>query len=182
MRKKIGKRIGPVPIALAVFALAAVLSVGALFAVNANSIQAQGMPEVQDSNPATLDADDCEVVVIADDTGGVLGTPLSGSVAGDSCTVSDDSVDVVLQNEDPIASLAVAVYTTGGDEHNVQAMGGTPVAPLGKKGVNEDLFEIEEAGNRVGGGSAPGSQTITVSRDMADSKGEVYLFVLPCNQ
>ena len=173
MRTKNGKRIGPVPIALAVFALAAVLSVGALFAVNANSIQAQGLPATptQQDEIAGTGADDCEVSVI---TGEDPATLMGGRVMGGGCNVSGDSVDVVLENASP-AGRAVAVYTTGGDEYNVQAMDGT--TNLGKKGVNEDLFEIDGRGKKVGGGTAPGSQTITVSQDMADGKGEVYLFV-----
>ena len=171
MRKKIGKRIGPVPITLAVVALAAVLSVGALFAVNANSIQAQEIPQIpgaSDQVAGTAD-DDCEVSVI-----NAAGELMGGPVMGGGCAVGGDSVDVVFENASA-AARAVAVYTTGGDEYNVQAMNG--MTNLGKKGVNEDLVELDARGSKVGGGTAPGSQTITVSRDMADGKGEVYLFV-----
>ena len=101
-----------------------------------------------------------------------------GPVSGAGCNVSGDSVDVVFENAHAganAAARAIAVYTTGGDEYNVQAMNG--MTDRGKKGVNEDLFEIDKSGPKVGGGTTPGSQTITVTRDMADSKGEVYLFV-----
>ena len=172
MRKKNGKRIGVVPIALvAVFALAAFVSVGIWLAPN--SAQAQGIPTASgdaDQRAATGD-DDCKVAVINED-----GDPIGGPVEGGGCSVSGDSVDVVLENASN-AARAVAVYTTGGDEYNVQAMDYTQTGPLGKKGVNEDLFEIDERGSKVGGGNSPGSQTVTVSRDMADAKGEIYLFV-----
>ena len=64
MRKQIGKRIGPVPIALvAVFVLAAFVSVGLLFTVNSGSmIYAQGLPSPDEIPPAP-DVKDCEVVV-----------------------------------------------------------------------------------------------------------------------
>ena len=173
MRKKIGKRIGPVPITLAAFALAAVLSVGLLFAMNGNVTQAQGIPAAPTDNAASTGAEDCDVTVI--DAGG---EPQMGPVSGAGCNVSGDSVDVVFENAHAgtdAAAGAIAVYTTGGDEYNVQAM--NDMTDLGKKGVNEDLFEIDKSGPKVGGGTTPGSQTITVTRDMADSKGKVYLFV-----
>ena len=169
MRTKIGTKIGPVPITLAVFALAAVLSVGLLVLATGggNVTQAQGLGPSTTITPAV---GKCEVTVIASN-----GDEESGRVSGSGCNVTGDTVDVVLKNAST-AERAIAVYTTGGDEYNVQAMGGIPVGPLGRKGVNEDLFDLDAAGTKVGGGADPGSETITVSRDMA-ADGEVYLFV-----
>ena len=77
MRKKIGKRIGPVPITLAAFALAAVLSVGLLFAMNGNVTQAQGIPAAPTDNAASTGAEDCDVTVID-----AMGDATNGSGVG----------------------------------------------------------------------------------------------------
>ena len=66
MRKKIGKRIGPVPIALvAVLALAAFISAGLLLTVNGNVAQAQDVP----STPDGTSAKKCQATVAGDDEG-----------------------------------------------------------------------------------------------------------------
>ena len=65
MRTKIGKRIGPVPIALvAVLALAALISAGLLLATNNGVTQAQELPP--EGTAPGPDDKDCEVVIFSE--------------------------------------------------------------------------------------------------------------------
>ena len=194
MREKIGKRIGPVPIALvAVLALAAFISAGLWLAPNDQSAQAQGLPET--TSPPTADGGDKCGVVVFD------GTDLTQDrqITGPKCNVSDDSVDVVFENTNEVSSnvsvagvatngeVSMVVYTTGGgDFPSVQALvpeddpdesdgDGLVADAAGEVGVDEHLIKI---GRQTGafGSTTPGSQTITVSRSMAGDDGKVYLF------
>ena len=186
MRKKIGKRIGPVPIALvAVLALAAFLSAGLLLTTYNGVTQAQGLPT---ATPLPgPDDKDCEVVLVADT--GLPGTLVdltlvdNATVQGGGCEVSGDSLDVEFlnysdtENEEP----SVVVYVTGGDDYsNVQAMGikpeATEVGPLGARGVDEYAFTVEMRSDDAFNRPTPGSESITVTRDMAKD-GEIYLFL-----
>ena len=183
MRKKIGKKIGPVPITLAVVALAAVLSVGLLFTLNGTVTQAQGLPDhgLEAQNGPQPTATKCRVVLDAAEGLAAEANNIMETVEGSACAVSGETVDVVFEN--PAISgegtddgeRTIAVYITGGDEYNVQAMHNN--APIGKKGVNEELFIVDSQGTKAGGDPDPGTATVTVNRDMAASNGDVYLFV-----
>jgi hypothetical protein len=168
MRKKIGKRIGPVPITLvAVFALAAFISAGFWLVPNGGqTAEAQGLP-----NTPTAGGGDDECAVIVNGTGSFV----AGIVSGGGCTVSDDSVDVMFENADANLDKSIAVYVTGGEQFSsLQAMNTTGM-PIGAQGIDEYLLTVPD--DEVGfAGTENGSQTVTVSRDMAKN-GEVYLFV-----
>ena len=119
MRKKIGKRIGPVPIALvAVFALAAFISAGLLIASNPGTSQAQGYERGADGTNPKTGAKKCEIDIV-----------VTGLLSGDGCIVSGDSVEVnFLNNADTSTGEAATnrrsavVYVTGGSEFpSVQA-------------------------------------------------------------
>ena len=173
MRKKIGKRIGPVPITLAaVLALAAALSVGLLLTLNVNLTHAQGLPEGATPNPAPP-ATKCEVVVDGEPDNN------EQQVFGGGCSVSGDSADVVLKNTS-MGDKTVVVYVTGGDDFpglqatDVNAM--DEVKSLGADGIDEHILTVKGSTTGAGNVAVPGTETITVSRDMAKS-GEVYLFV-----
>ena len=189
MRKKIGKRIGTGPITLAVFALAAFISVGLLLTVNGGVTQAQGLPGTE--RGPLPDGDDCEVVLAAPmspPTGDPVAETDGSRVEGGGCIVSGDSVDVEFLNYDvaPTApaidsDTTVVVYVTGGEGYsNVQAMGMKPGASqdtaLGARGVGEYSFTVDGRTAGLFGTVEPGSESITVTRNMAKD-GEVYLFV-----
>ena len=166
MRKKIGKRIGPVPITLvAVLALAAFISAGLLIASNPGTSQAQDYPAGAGiTNPPT-EAKKCEVDIIAE-----------GLLSGGGCIANGDSVEVNFLNnatgQDPERNAVV--YVTGGSEFpSVQAtkMDGTA---LGEEGVDEYILEIDGLTSEFGT-MKPGSESVTVTRDMAKD-GKVYLF------
>ena len=196
MRTKIGKRIGPVPIALvAVLALAAFISAGFwLVPTNSQSAEAQGLPNNGTSEKpttgtggiggsgcgVTLDGDvDTEMGAQIVDTD----TPSQDAyVAGGKCNVNGDSIDVVLENSDEGFEFPLVVYVTGGNDFSsVQALvadgddaGSVPDA-AGEMGVDEHLVSIPKQANEFGT-ITRGAFTITVSRDMAGDDGEVYLF------
>ena len=181
MRKKIGKRIGPVPITLvAVFALAAFLSAGLWLTTNNGVTQAQGLP--MEIVPPAPDDKDCEVVILSES--GQPDVVTNVTVQGGGCEVSGDSVDVEFLNYDDadgVAEPSVVVYVTGGDEYsNVQAMGigptATEVGPLGARGVDEHAITVKKRSDDAFDRPTPGSESITVTRDMAKG-GEVYLFL-----
>ena len=158
MRTKIGKRIGPVPIALvAVLALAAFISAG--FWLVPNSSQTVQAQEFNDAG-ATEAGAKCEA-------------PTAGELMGGGCMTTGDSVDVIFAG-----TVNIGVYVTGGSDYpNVRAStslesgNGVTVMDeelLGQEGVDAHLlslgsFDVDEV-------------TITVTRDMADAKGEVYLW------
>ena len=169
MRKKIGKRIGPVPIALvAVFALAAFVSLGLLLVAN-NVTQAQEVPVLTKN----LDEKKCQVTVVEIGTGTTILGPFGDSLEAGGCNVTGDEAVVEFLNEDD-NEVDVAVYVTGGGDYsNVQAMSRNE--SIGARGIDEHLVTIDEAGTALGGVSTPGSHTITVNRDMAED-GAVYLF------
>ena len=175
MRTKNGKRIGPVPITLvAVFALAAFLSAGLLLTVNGGVIEAQGMPTDGD----TSDDKKCEVIV-HDETS--TDTNVGDVVSGGGCFVGDDTVDVIFKNTDetPNSDKSIAVYVTGGEDFaGLQATyeDDNELMNLGAEGIDEHLLTIEMQEGGFGGEAVPGTETITVSRDMAKD-GEIYLFV-----
>ena len=175
MRKKNVKRIGPVPITLvAVFALAAVMSVGLWLTANGDAVQAQGMP----GGTLSPDPKKCEVI-IHDDAGDFAST---GELTGGGCFASGDSVDVVFKNTHPNAAQdkSIAVYVTGGDDFSgLQAteLDGGALKSIGAEGIDEHLLTVDAVEEGFGDGqTTPGTQTVTVSRDMAKD-GEVYVFV-----
>ena len=173
MRTKNGKKIGPVPITLvAVFALVTVISAGLWLTANSGVTQAQGLPSDNEDSASNRCA-----VAVAGDTDSVTNgdqNNFGDTVMGGGCIVSGDSVDVMFRNYHAANDQFVAVYVSGGDDYSsVQAMDGDD--EVGAKGLDEHLLTIGEAGTAIGGVSAPGSQSVTVSRDMAED-GEVYLF------
>ena len=171
MRKRIAKQVGPVPIILAVFALAAFLSVGLLLTLNGNVTQAQGMPDTPPL-PATVK---CEVTVATSDGGDSVMPAIGVRVANGGCNVSGAEAVVTLKNADVNTKAHVAVYVTGGDEFpSIQATDNDG-SLLGAAGVNEHLIDIDASSPGAGGIRTSGSESITVSRDMAKS-GQVYVF------
>ena len=132
MRKKIGKRIGPVPIALAlaVFALAAFL---AIYSVQPDTALAVAPPPVNHDYPDPV-PEDCKF----DITSG-----LSVEVAGGDCATSDDTLDVILQNINTTETREAIVIVTGGTNYSVQAMsteaGGVEAGPIGKRGLGVEI-------------------------------------------
>ena len=103
MRKKIGNRIGPVPIALvAVLALAALLSAGLLFTLNSNVTQAQGLNplgEEEENDSATK----CEVTIANVNTNNGDGpiTPAIGGLLNGGCNVSGAEATVTFGDQRP---------------------------------------------------------------------------------
>ena len=170
MRKKIGKRIGPVPITLAVFALAAVLSVGLLLTLSGSVIQAQGLPK---DDPSPSHDQRCEVnVVIAD------GTTQPVYVAGGGCTTSDDTLEVMFKNPSTgngAGDEFVAVYVTGGDDFTNLQAADDDGTDLGKEGIDEHLLTIGKSSTGLLGKTQAGVKSVTVERGMAQG-GKVYLF------
>ncbi len=172
MRTMIGKRIGPVPIALvAVLALAAFISAGLWLAPTGQSAQAQGIP----GDGMAMDAaDDCEITVVD-----AAGTAQTGYFAGNDCIVSGDSATVKLLNANEVDNANdayVAAYVTGGDDYSsIQATDADGMA-LGKKGIDESVAAIEPAESGLLGKVEPGSHPITVTRGMAKD-GDAYVFV-----
>ena len=190
MRTKIGKRIGPVPIALvAVLALAAFISAGLWLVPSGGAVtHAQGLPEAQATPPMTGDTgvggsgcgitldgdtDDQETINLGDQ---------DAYVAGGKCSLSGDSIDVVFENTDEEDTLPLVVYTTGGDDFpSVQALvpdGGDADMiddAAGEVGVDEHLLTIPKQTNDFGV-EVRGAKTITVTRSMAGDDGRVYLF------
>ena len=171
MRKKIGKRIGPVPIALvAVFALAAFISAGLLLAVpSGQTAEAQGLPT---ATPNPIAGETCTVIVQGD------GAVVTGTVSGGGCTTGDDSVDVKFQNTDetPANTQSMAIYVTGGELFSSLQATDETGKPLGAVGLDEKLVTVKVQTTGVGNVKVRGSETVTVSRDMAKN-GQVYLFV-----
>ena len=196
MRKKIGKRIGPVPIALvAVLAVAAFISAGFwLVPTNSQSAEAQGLPNNGTSTKPTtgtggIGGSGCGVTLDGD-VGTAPGAQIvdgttitqDAYVAGGKCNVNGDSIDVVLENNDEDFEFPLVVYVTGGNDFSsVQALvtdgddaDSVPDA-AGEMGVDEHLVSIPKQANDFGS-KTRGASTITVSRDMAGDDGEVYLF------
>ena len=180
MRKKIA-----VPITLAVFALAAFLSVGLLLTVNGGVTQAQGLPDPDDLDTMQVVPDDgeCEVIIHGDDTDNptvLVGAIEKALVSGGDCTASGDSVDVIFKNSDdmaapPVGTKSIAVYVTGGEQFSSLQATTSDGKSLGAQGMDEYLRTVKI--QTVGfSGNEPGTETVTVSRDMAKN-GEVYLFV-----
>jgi hypothetical protein len=175
-----------VPITLvAVFALAAFISAGLLLTANNGVTQAQGLPSAT-TGPAPDDKD-CEVVLVTDTDAQVADQNIvavtASTVQGGGCEVSGDSVDVEFlnYNDETDQEPSVVLYVTGGDEYsNVQAMGmgptATEVGPLGARGVDEHAFTVKKRSDDAFDRPTPGSESITVTRDMAKG-GEVYLFL-----
>ena len=109
-------------------------------------------------------------------------------VEGGPCTTRADSLDVSIYVNGTAAANR-RVYVTGGtdlpevktysssigNQHNVYTTG-TP--SLGKVGLDSHIMLFEAAkADRVTGRAPKRSQTITVTRDMANHRGDVYLFV-----
>ena len=175
MRKKIGKRIGPVPITLAVFALAAFLSVGLLLTLNGNVTQAQGLPGEANDGDATT----APCVVASADADSVTAVTIDGP----GCTTSGDTIDVTFQNTSTDDDLILFVYATGGGEFaSMQAAKsaiGDADNDLGAVGIDEHMLEIGTQ-TSIAGVNSPGAESITVDRSMAKG-GEVYLFAYRAN-
>lgn len=203
MRTKIGKRIGPVPIALvAVLALAAFLSAGLLLVPGSGDVtQAQGLPSGQNSPDAT--GDKCGVIVF--DGANATATLSEGTYGGGDCNVSGDSVDVVFENtntdgntefttyrgpsdttlanrgvtnnidKDDHGTVQLLAYVTGGSGFaSVQAKDGEGNS-IGRLGVDEHTATLARQKTSFGT-TTPGSLTIPVTRSMADDDGKVYVF------
>ena len=147
MRTKNKKWIGPVPItAVAVFALAALLSVGLwLLPPGSGVTEAQGLP----ASPTDPDAsgDKCGVSLVGPlrNAAGVIqgsDTRADKNVAGGDCNVSAATVDVVFENTAGIpttpgntAKLSLVAYVTGGAKFpTVQARTSNGETALGKRG------------------------------------------------
>ena len=181
MRTKNGKWIGPVPITLvAVFALAAFISVGLLLAVpGGQTAEAQGLPGSGTTPDGT---EGCDVVVAG------VGAATSNTVQGGKCNTSADELAVNFVNKSGTAD-DVAVYVTGGSKfRKVQGSSSNSgeistdamvmdTDKIGKRGVDEYLLSV--AASNISG---DGKETVTVSRDMADGDGKVYLFVFDAEQ
>ena len=182
MKTKNIKRLWPVPMTLAVVALAAFLAFGLLATNGTQTAEAQSALD-----PPNITAPDgttgCDVVV------GVLsGTSPHNlkTVGGGKCTTSGDSVTVTFVNKDDAAS-DVAVYVTGGDDfRKVQAskiaeasnsVAVFDVNKMSKVGVDEYLFSVS-ASNIQG----DGEEMVTVDRTMADDDSVVYLSVFGAEQ
>ena len=191
MRKKIGKRIGPVPIALvAVLALAAFISAGLWLAPSGGqTAEAQGFA---DGDSAELETAGTKCTITVHDGDATF----EGRVSGGGCIVSGESVDVIFENGEGIAAgntlttderQRIAVYTTGGSDFStVQATDHVVVddgednpldsiVNLGKRGVDEDFLTIDEASSGPGDIPVPGSVTLTVTQSMSKD-GKVYMF------
>ena len=172
MRTKIGKRIGPVPIALvAVLALAAFISAGFwLVPDGGQTAEAQGLPTTPEAGGGT---DECAVLIHGEAGDNPAPFP-EGIVSDEGCTGSGDSVDVMFENSHEEQDKSIAVYVTGGEQFSsLQATDANGKA-LGASGVDEYLLTVGPEEDGFSGPEA-GSQTITVDRDMAKN-GVVYLF------
>ena len=155
-------------------ALAAFLAAGALTGGGgAPTAEAQSFSGITIEPPG----DTCEGDVQEDD-----------DVEGGPCTTRGDSLEVSLYT-DGTAALNRRVYVTGGtdlpkvktysssigNQWNVYSTG-TP--SLGKVGLDSHILSFAAAeADRVTGLPPKRSQTITVTRDMANHRGDVYLFV-----
>ena len=166
MRTKNAKRLWPVPVTLAVVALAAFLAFGLLANAGVQTASAQGF----DANATASTEKNCEADVTR-----------TTDLLGGGCTITADSLDVVFSHDDAEAAN-VRVYVTGGSGFpGVQASSDTEpdnsqtaeeiADPIGKKGV--DRHDLRFAADAF---AEKREQTITVTSGMADSKGQVYLF------
>ena len=172
MRKKIGKRIGPVPIALvAVLALAAFIAAGLLLVPNESNVtHAQGLTDADSGSAGGHQ--------VRSNRSRRERHVIDARVEGGACVVSSDSVEVTFKNTDEQNKRRVAVYTTGGDDFSsVQAVNfeNNQVVELGARGVDEKFLTIDEQDAAPGGVDNPGTGTITVSASMAKD-GKVYVF------
>ena len=90
-------------------------------------------------------------------------------VSGGDCTSSGTSVDVALQNSQADSAgneVTYLAYVTGGDSFaKVDGF-------AGKAGLRQELHEVDH----VDALGDPGEAIIAVSRSMADSKGQVYVY------
>ena len=173
MRKKIGKRIGPVPIALvAVLALAAFISAGLLLAPSGVEVtEAQGLPE---GSPTPIGSK-CEVTVHNN------ATYVGGYFADGGCVTSDDSIELKLLNRDDreetsAVTAYVSAYVTGGDDYGTLQARDDAGETLGAAGISEYNLAIDPQSAGQGGRGTPGSESITIERSMAKD-GQVYVFV-----
>ena len=155
MRTKIDKRIGPVPITLvAVFALAAFLSAGFWLVPN---------------NGQTAEAQSATCKVDADDLADML------------CSVSDDSVELVFENS-TTSAVTLFAYASGGNRLELDdPASGTQPSVYGTErdvgtmftGHRLSIAAAEDDPNSAT--DAPGTESITVSRSMANSDGMVFV-------
>ena len=159
MRTKIGKRIGPVPIALvAVLALAAFISAGLWLVPNGQTVEAQGAGNA----PATK----CQVDKNNNDN-----TPadsatnqLAVSIA-DNCFATGNTATVEFQNE-TTGEVTRHIYTdgriTGGINLKVHFAGTNATAAPATAGISYYALKVPA---QVQGSSDPGTATITVNRN-----------------
>ena len=191
MRKKIGKRIGPVPITLAVAVLAAL---AAFVAIQTNAVFAQ-----------TQIAEDKGCGVTFGDafaTGGV-------AIMGLDCTTADDEVAVTFKladvaTETDAKSEDVYIYRVGGNVGSKRAQmpygfngsggheaySGLPLSTIidDDTSMSEDnpvYKRAEEVGgtmrSKVGRGSGMNVE-VTVTRQQADENGRVFLLAYAVEQ
>ena len=152
MRTKNIKRLWPVPMTLAVVALAAFLAFGLL--------ATSGLQPV-----AAVDADDCDGIA-------------SDNAAAVECDSMGDSVDVTFNGPTTGDAIGRWVYVTGGDDHDDVKVG----VDDDSDDINRDLDEhalILEGGTDLLGNTD--SATIAVNRSQADSDGVVHLYVYAGN-
>ena len=190
MRTKIGKRIGPVPIVLAV-AVFAVATLLAMYAVQPGISSAKAPPTEGGVALGVLGTPKCEIDLgNANDASPTLDLDSSADnlqllVSGGACSTSGATLDVVFKNRDTNTAKQVVVITTGGSDYTLQAMTqqGEPVedmddtaidetdpnspAPIGKKGLDVKVIDVPEATSTAATGPADGKATLTLERGMA---------------
>ena len=165
MKTKNRKRIGLVPITLvAVFALAAFLAAGFLTPSDAQA-RADGECGFNIANgggPSGIGG----ITADNDKTG-------SEDTDDANCMVTGNSVTVKIENMDTETEANIVILISGGrDFRALQAEDGS--GEVGKVGVDEISRRIDEQ-EEVGRKDVPGEATFTVSKSMADRKGEVLI-------
>ena len=147
MRTKNIKRLWPVPMTLAVVALAAFLAFGLL--------ATSGLQPV-----AAVDADDCDGIA-------------SGHAAAVECDSMGDSVDVTFNGPTTGDAIGRWVYVTGGDDHDDVKVGADADGDI-KRDLDEHALILASGEDLLGNTD---SETIAVNRSQADSDGVVHLYV-----
>ena len=157
MRTKNGKRIGPVPITLAVFALAAFLSVGLWLVPSGQTIEAQG---TGDAPTAKCQVDKNNNAIAADSASNQLAVSIA-----DNCFVTGNTATVEFNN-DTTSEMTRHIYTDG------RITGGTNLKvrfqddqETGKPATaNISYYKLKVPAKAQGSDDA-GTATITVSRN-----------------